>query len=164
MKAAQEFLKKNWSYDRSDRVIAEIGNQEQEMETLTVIRKREVIKKIRGWKNILIATALGYWKDGKGMEAYVVMYDGGRNPAGEMEGVKLAIELHREGKRVNREAILLADRYESVTDGVKRKRAYTTSCLEELEGYLRGLRVEEATGYRIKSVGKSVEGMSGRAE
>ena len=93
-----ELLKREWAPEVGERIVAEVG-KDQEATFKVDMKGREVEIKRKGWKDILAATGLGHW-EGDGLEAFILMVDGGRNAVGKMEGVTLAVELVKDGVKV----------------------------------------------------------------
>lgn len=109
-----DLLLSQWNKKSCERMVAEIGNEEQDLVYEQRLHKTgQVLKhEAKGWFDVLTTTGLGYLKKGD-IEAYVVMVEGGRNHVGRLEGCKFVVELVQGGKSITKkEPVILEDELE----------------------------------------------------
>ena len=144
------FMKIGWPEERGERVLAEIGNDDQVWEYMELRKGKHELKRVkRGWREVLCATGYGEYV-GPDFEAKVVMIDGGRTPIGKMMGLRFRVGIYKDGVLVKNE--LIEDVIESTRPlNIKRVMRVKTSALDLLEDFLKGLSFEERKVTVVKS-------------
>lgn len=150
---AMPLLKQQWSHERGERVFAEIGNDEQEYTYMSVRRNKDITITKRGWKDILMTTGIGR-KEVDGMEALVVMLQGGYNSVGSPENMEFVVAVYKGGERVG-DALVLKDQFEEYkpAGSPKTLRRLVRSSFDDLENLLANIVVKEETTKTV-SIGK----------
>lgn len=136
------YLRRQWPKEQGERVIADIGNDKQNWEYNVYIKNRDVPQRYNGWRQVLDASALGFYKssDGK-LEAYVVMTQGGRNDLGDMDFVKYVVGIYDEKGNPIGEPVIIEDKHEVVMDGNKKNYNRIEVAQDKLLPFLKNMKV-----------------------
>jgi len=145
-KDALEYLRKNWSHERGERVVAQVGNDVQEMEYEWSRFGKSVSIKRRGWRDILVTTGIGEYEGRDGLRAIVIMTDGGRDETNRLVGLRFYVSVYSGEESVTGDSPIM------VEDDIERKRVdnkwvetVVKSALDKLEGVLANLKVERVS-------------------